>query len=77
MLTVQQDHPGMCSAAMFAQNSLMQVNKRYQSTKAAIRVLEQAPNIQYKADLTELKNAIRSFGSVSVAGETKVKLKKN
>ncbi|KAL7075295.1 hypothetical protein ACQ4LE_005879 [Meloidogyne hapla] len=73
LLTVQQDHPGMWSASMFAQSALFQVNKRRDLAKNTLESFERLPIIAYQNGSTnDLFSAIRSFGLLNLDGEIKL-----
>ncbi|KAF7638075.1 hypothetical protein Mgra_00002526 [Meloidogyne graminicola] len=74
LLTVQQDHPGMWSASMFAQSALFQINKRRDLAKNTLESFERLPVICYQNGpiMENLNNAIKSFGQLNLDGAIRV-----
>ena len=73
-MTIQNDDPGLYSAALFTQSAIGNISKRreHQEIKAILESMQHLPRITYQSNTTEVLNALRQLGSVSVDGVAKV-----
>lgn len=70
--SLQQDHPGVVSASVFAESAYNLINSKREILNSSMEVANKNPHIHYLSDLVPILNGIRSLGQLDVDGIIKV-----